>query len=551
MSRGAFLLVVCLGGSLQAQQSAEDGGGGSWGAGDNVLAAITHYGARIQQRDASADDFRHLSTALRFAGQLDECASVMRSGIMRVPEFATGANYFALANVLRASGRPREAAGAYQAAVVADPLAGNYYMQLGMTLQYHNVSGLGATRLDTLYRTAVRISAQGDEVWMQSKLLDVMFLLTRAQLGQLELGVEAINRYRQLIAVPDTAWLRWGHALGLPSELVVTYKQRAFSPAPRHHAEETQAYTGLAASLHAELEAVLDGLQFPPRCGDARGVIFRLENNIFGLGAQIHLLSLVASYAVATGRTLLAAEEDQWWYAGDSCPSGSLHCYFHPLSPCTFKGPNGVAADLHWKSLPLLGEHNEQADRLVVASVDSEHFLKSSGYRTFVPQRFARMGLLWWRTQLVARIFRPRNFVIEHARSVARRIPWPVPWDATRQLPSEGRGGARSVGATAAESGIVGVHVRHGDKVLEEAPRVPLARYVDKIRQAVKRIEAERALHPTWHVDGGGGGDVGVGVGRWRGKGRVFVSTDSQHVLEEIKALAPELEILAVWNEKR
>ena len=109
MKEVLLLLLMCLcAGSRQPhpQQPADDSGGG-WGAGDNVLAAIAHYGARTQQGDASADDFRHLSTALRFAGRLDECASVMRSGIMRVPEFATSANYFALANMLRASGRPR------------------------------------------------------------------------------------------------------------------------------------------------------------------------------------------------------------------------------------------------------------------------------------------------------------------------------------------------------------------------------------------------------------------------------------------------------------
>ena len=56
--------------------------------------------------------------------------------------------------------------------------------------------------------------------------------------------------------------------------------------------------------------------QTPPSCRSTRAVVIRLENNIFGLGAQIHLISFVASYAFSTGRTLLAADEDAWWYAG-------------------------------------------------------------------------------------------------------------------------------------------------------------------------------------------------------------------------------------------
>ena len=195
----------------RAHATVSDGNGSDgWDTGDNVMAAIAHYGASIQQRNASADDFRHLSTALRFAGRFNECANVLHNGITRVPEFATSANYFALANVLRAAARPRDAVAAYRAAIVADPAAANYYMQLGMTLQYYNVSGPDAGRLEALYRTAVRISAHEDEVWMQSKLLHVICLLTKAQHEGLTFAVEALNSYRQLIALPDAAWREWG-----------------------------------------------------------------------------------------------------------------------------------------------------------------------------------------------------------------------------------------------------------------------------------------------------------------------------------------------------
>jgi hypothetical protein len=72
---------------------------------ENVLAAISHYGKRVQSAQAEPNDFRHLSTALRFAGRLQECASVLREGARRFPEFATAANMLLLGNVTRIESR--------------------------------------------------------------------------------------------------------------------------------------------------------------------------------------------------------------------------------------------------------------------------------------------------------------------------------------------------------------------------------------------------------------------------------------------------------------
>ncbi|KAJ1477429.1 hypothetical protein T484DRAFT_1821277 [Baffinella frigidus] len=77
-------------GSLQGDSS------GGLRPSDNVLAAISHYGTRAQSAQAEPDDFRHLSTALRFAGRLQECASVVREGARRFPVFATAANMLLL-----------------------------------------------------------------------------------------------------------------------------------------------------------------------------------------------------------------------------------------------------------------------------------------------------------------------------------------------------------------------------------------------------------------------------------------------------------------------
>ncbi len=49
-------------------------------------------------------------------------------------------------------------------AIAAEPLAANYYMQLGMTLQFHNISGEHGRPREAMYELAVRLSAEGDEV---------------------------------------------------------------------------------------------------------------------------------------------------------------------------------------------------------------------------------------------------------------------------------------------------------------------------------------------------------------------------------------------------
>ncbi len=139
-------LMGCLSGRSAQQPPRAAGGGGSWGTGDNVRAAIDHYGPRIHAAGASADDYKHLATALRFAGRLEECAAVLRRGIAQVPAFATGGNYFLLANVLRAVGRPRDAAGMYQVRAGPAPPA---------------VAGCGPSRRVRARRSATRIMRTG------------------------------------------------------------------------------------------------------------------------------------------------------------------------------------------------------------------------------------------------------------------------------------------------------------------------------------------------------------------------------------------------------
>lgn len=53
--------------------------------GENVKAAIAHFGQRVRSAEATAKDFEHLAKALRFSGRLAECASVLEEGVRSCP----------------------------------------------------------------------------------------------------------------------------------------------------------------------------------------------------------------------------------------------------------------------------------------------------------------------------------------------------------------------------------------------------------------------------------------------------------------------------------
>jgi hypothetical protein len=79
--------------------------------------------------------------------------------------------------------------------------------------------------------------------------------------------------------------------------------------------------------------------------------------------------------------------------------------------------------------------------------------------------------------------------------------------------------------------------MRHGDKVMEEAPRIPLAHYIQSIRNTLADIDAPA-----------GGQEHRGGLGRegGGGGGGVFVATDSQQSLLELVEMAPDLKIMAM-----
>ena len=70
-------------------------------------------------------------------------------------------------------------------------------------------------------------------------------------------------------------------------------------------------------------------------CSRLRAVVHGFDGALTsGLGAQIHFLTALLSYAFRTGRVLVAASPDHWNYAGAACRDG-WECYFEPLSACT------------------------------------------------------------------------------------------------------------------------------------------------------------------------------------------------------------------------
>lgn len=509
---------------------------------------------------------------------------MLQEGVQRFPEFATPSNLLLLGNMLRTTGNAWRAADAYEAALLAEPVTAKLHMQLGMTLHFLD-AGAGearggeplATRVRRLYATAVRLSTPDDEVRVQAQMLLVTHLAAAGA------HAPALARYRAVLRTPGAALAGAAHALALPltpDALDVALRahvpRSAAAHAPAGGARVVAAEWLRAAGALEALDARIDWLQWGggTRCTAKRAVVFRFGDNIFGMGAQVawllpcrpaappharggltqrargrqlHLLTLVAAYALATGRALVAAERDSWWYTdAASCPGRGFECYFRPLGVCSESsldahgarsppravGPaanakvNGskaagkrVSASRVGAGAPVLGAHAESA-RVVVLGPESEAWLKAAGFREWVPPLAARAGLLWFRAQLARHHVRPRAEVQADADAAAAALGLPAgPPEgalACDGLAPGGRGGA-------GREAWVGLHARLGDKVQEEAPRVPLGAYA----------AAVRALAARCRVAG------------------VVVATDSEEALEPLRAALAPLSVRAVAGEAR
>lgn len=234
---------------------------------------------------------------------------------------------------------------------------------------------------------------------------------------------------------------------------------------PRSYADVAEAVSdlsqrqrmqaGSAASSAAAARALRQLMleqQFPRTC--SRLLLYRFTQG-FGFGAHAHMLSLAMAVAIATHRTLILHEEDGWWLAERHvCRARNWHCYFQPLTNCTVPALRAyhAKADGGGTVLSVFAEASADAPLVQLDERAQVQLLRSSAHKvgghsygdlkTFVPRRFKRLGLLWWRSELIAFAFRPtervRAFIEQHRRKIGLR---------------------------ADERARFAVHVRHGDKV--------------------------------------------------------------------------------------
>jgi hypothetical protein len=220
--------------------------------------------------------------------------------------------------------------------------------------------------------------------------------------------------------------------------------------------------------LHSELNRIQTR---PCDAAASRRLMYAFWNN--GLGAEIHALSLALTLSFLSNRTLVTPSGGKWVYAAEAGAFGDESLYFEPLSKNCF----APAIDA-WNSTPWWrgGAFDAAQGALVWSNDSNEHepaLLFTTDItpnpwllRLAVPRRFERRGLLWWRSALVAYIFRLRP-------ELQRRFD-----DEWSRL---------SIGAaTASEhkplADCVGVHIRRGDKVREDSSQASVEQYIEAAR---------------------------------------------------------------------
>ena len=160
---------------------------------------------------------------------------------------------------------------------------------------------------------------------------------------------------------------------------------------------------------------------------------------VHGLGSQIHLLSLAASYAEQEGRALLVMDQDEWWFTDpgpqgvsqtpqEDCPSRAWACHMKALSSCSAdesdlgRGYSSVTA------LRLGSSDHLRLTEQLQQSSGNEHFaqntldakeklrvlhagygelrdnLDNAAHRNRRPKDWQVQGipLVWWRAVLVS-----------------------------------------------------------------------------------------------------------------------------------------------------
>lgn len=246
-------------------------------------------------------------------------------------------------------------------------------------------------------------------------------------------------------------------------------------PAPQAPAHLPNDRVQLAApTLEArQLYAELDARQFASAdtCAGKRAVIFSFDSfKRYGFATALHHISLALLYARDTGRVLVLRNPDEWIYSSPSCRHG-FECYFASISSCT---EESLQAE---RPRGSLHEGNENDAVVLYTSAGVTYDV--------VSKRGAQYRTLWWRANVMRWLLRPRDAFLLHIDAFRKEHRW------------------------ADDTGVIGMHVRHGDKKVEVSQLYETQEYFD----VALRL---RAANPQLHT--------------------IFLSSDDANVIQQATA---------------
>jgi hypothetical protein len=217
----------------------------------------------------------------------------------------------------------------------------------------------------------------------------------------------------------------------------------------------------------ALVQAALRRHQFPTKCAGRRKLLYAYSQ-AFGFGAHAHMLSLALNLALYTDRVLVPVDEESWWLVKEEeCGRAGFSCFFQDFTHCS------VTAEERGASAPFLTlgsaafASSGGPDNVLFDWEGQTHAIKVGFLRHYVPDipgQTRRRGAAWWRGQLLQMLMQPRPWLSHELALSKRAMGWEEP--------------------------VLGLHVRHGDK-LKEANRLAARDY---LRVLIPVAKAQGAL---------------------------------------------------------
>ena len=216
-------------------------------------------------------------------------------------------------------------------------------------------------------------------------------------------------------------------------------------PAMRAH-DATAGVAEATTRAHdaAAVQAELRRRQFPAAGGCGGRKLLYAYSQAFGFGAHAHMLSLALNIAVATNRVLVPVDEAKWWLVREAeCGRAGFSCFFEAFTNCS------VTAAERGAAVPLL---QLGAGAFAASGGPDSILFDWDGQTAAIKLGFLRdfvgmpaHGAAWWRGQLLRFVMQPRAWLQRELERAKQAMRWQEP--------------------------VVGLHVRHGDK-LKEANRL-------------------------------------------------------------------------------